>query len=291
MFITVNGAKLYFDVDGEGLTPDGKVMREKPTVIMVHGGPGGDHSIAKPYFSQLTDIAQVIYYDHRGNGRSDLGQKEDWNLSQWGDDLKGLCDGLGISKPIVIGTSFGGFTTLSYATRHPNHAAALVLISTAAKFDFSAIYQAFERRGGKEVRDIAEAYWTRPTDEGRELYKKRCVPFYSYENVGSPDWLPRVLWRNETALWFNGPNNEHGQFDYRDDLSKIECPTLVMVGEEDPITPSEFSDTIVENLHRDRAIYVKFKNCGHGVVGDRPSEALKTLRDFIESVVVETKGG
>ncbi len=119
MFVTVNGAKLYFDVDGEGLTPDGTVMREKPTVIMVHGGPGADHSIAKPYFSQLTDIAQVIYYDHRGNGRSDLGKKEDWNLSQWGDDLKGLCDALGIAKPIVIGTSFGGFTTLSYATRPP----------------------------------------------------------------------------------------------------------------------------------------------------------------------------
>jgi proline iminopeptidase len=99
-----------------------------------------------------------------------------------------------------------------------------------------------------------------------------------------------VLWRNDTALWFNGPNNEHGQFDYRNDLSKIECPALVMVGEEDPITPPEFSETIVENLHPDRTRYVKFKNCGHGVVGDRPSEALKTLRDFIETVVRETNG-
>ena len=87
MYTTVNGVRLYFDVDGEGLTPDGSSMREKPTVVMVHGGPGGDHSISKPYFGQLTDLAQVVYYDHRGNGRSSGDDPNDWNLAQWCDDL------------------------------------------------------------------------------------------------------------------------------------------------------------------------------------------------------------
>ncbi len=48
MYVSVNGAKLFFDVDGEGLAPDGKTMRQKPTVIMVHGGPGADHTVSKP---------------------------------------------------------------------------------------------------------------------------------------------------------------------------------------------------------------------------------------------------
>ena len=145
MFVQVNGAKIFFDVDGEALTPDGASMREKPTVVMVHGGPGADHSVAKPFFSQLTDIAQVLYYDHRGNGRSDLSEKEKWNLAQWGDDLKGLCDALGIENPIVVGTSFGGFAALSYATRYPKHASGLVLISTAAKVDFHTLKSSWMR--------------------------------------------------------------------------------------------------------------------------------------------------
>lgn len=290
MFVNVNGIRLFFDVDGEGLTPDGPSMRQKPTVVMVHGGPGADHSVAKPYFSQLTDIAQVIYYDHRGNGRSDLGRKEDWTLAQWGDDLKGLCDALGIEKPIVIGTSFGGFAALSYATRHPDHAAGLALISTAASVDFSAIFQAFERRGGKEIRDIAEAYWTQPSNAGRAQYKERCVPYYSYANTDQPDWLTRVMWRNETALWFNGPNNEHGKFDYRGDLKHISCPVLAMVGTEDPITPPEFSDAIVNQLRPEQVTYVKFEKCGHGVVGDQPDEALTTLRGFIKKVAEKPHG-
>ena len=281
MFVEVNGAKLYFDVDGEGLTPDGPTMRQKPTVVMVHGGPGADHTVFKPFFSQLTDIAQVVYYDQRGNGRSERCDSSSWNLTQWGDDIKGLCDALGIENPIVIGTSFGGFVTLAYAQRHPNHAAGLVLISTAARVEFEAIYHAFGRVGGAEIRAIAEAYWENPTPEGRLLYRERCVPYYSKHAPDSDEWLARIIWNNDTAVWFNGPRNEHGRMDFRAMLPTIKCPTLVMVGEDDPITPPTFSDIIARRLGTDQLTYRKFKDCAHGVVGDQPDAALRELRDFI----------
>lgn len=290
MFVHVNGVKLFFDVDGEVLTPDGAVMRQKPTVVLVHGGPGADHSVSKPYFGQITDIAQVVYYDHRGNGRSEDGKRQDWTLTQWADDLKGLCDALGIEKPIVIGTSFGGFVALSYATRFPDHAGGLALISTAAKVEFSAIFDAFERLGGERVKHIAQSYWTHPTDEGRDLYRTHCVPFYS-DHEKPAEWPSRVLWRNETALWFNGPNNEHGRFDFREDLKNIRCPVLVMVGEDDPITPPEFSDAIVENLTAETVTYAKFENCGHGVVGDKPTDALRLLRALVAGIADGLTGG
>lgn len=49
--------------------------------MLLHGGPGADHSIYKPDFTALTDVAQVIYLDHRGNGRSDDGPPELWTLA------------------------------------------------------------------------------------------------------------------------------------------------------------------------------------------------------------------
>ncbi|MFK7837725.1 MAG: alpha/beta fold hydrolase [Sulfitobacter sp.] len=283
MYVMVDGARIYFDVDGEGLTPDGPTMREKPTVILVHGGPGADHSIYKPFYSQLTDIAQVVYYDHRGNGRSDFCDKSTWTLAQWGDDLKGLCDALGIEKPIVMGTSFGGFVTLSYAARHPDQAGGLVLTSTAAKVDFPTIYRAFERRGGPEVGRIAQEYWDNPTHEGRALYRDTCLPYYQYGPDTSKEWVSRSIMKNDTALWFNGPKNEHGRMDFRQDLSRITCPVLVMVGEEDPITPPEFSDEIAALLPQNSTTYLKFAECGHGIVGDKPQEALTAMRDFIRA--------
>jgi len=66
----VDGARLFFDVEGAGLIPDGPQMRAKPTLLLLHGGPGFDHALYKPALSALADVAQVVYLDHRGNGRS-----------------------------------------------------------------------------------------------------------------------------------------------------------------------------------------------------------------------------
>ncbi len=132
MQVLVNGVRLFFDVEGMKLVPDGPLMRERPTLLLLHGGPGFDHSIYKPAYSALADIAQIVYLDHRGNGRREDGPREGWNLAQWGDDVRAFCDVLGIANPIVLGVSFGGMVALAYATRHPDHPSKLVLISTEA---------------------------------------------------------------------------------------------------------------------------------------------------------------
>ena len=126
MHVSVNGVRLFFDVEGAKLVPDGPIMREKPVLLMLHGGPGADHSIYRPAYSALADIAQIVYLDHRGNGRSEDGPRESWNLAQWGDDVRAFCDALGIVDPIVLGASFGGMVALAYATRHPAHPSKLV---------------------------------------------------------------------------------------------------------------------------------------------------------------------
>ena len=133
MRVLVNGVRLYFDVEGAGLRPDGNRMSEKPTLLLLHGGPGADHSLYKPAFSALTDVAQVVYLDHRGNGRSDRASAETWTIAQWADDVKEFCDALGIVRPIIYGASFGGMVAMAYATRHPDHPAKLILITTEAK--------------------------------------------------------------------------------------------------------------------------------------------------------------
>ena len=53
MFAAVRGTRIYFDVEGMGLVPDGAVMRERPAAMLIHGGPGSDHSGFKPSFSPL----------------------------------------------------------------------------------------------------------------------------------------------------------------------------------------------------------------------------------------------
>ena len=157
MHVLVNGVRLFFDIEGAGLVPDGPAMREKPTLILLHGGPGMDHSSYKPRFSELADIAQVVYLDHRANGRSDAGPREAWTLAQWGDDVHAFCETLGIERPIVLGASFGGMVALAYATRHPAHPGKLILVSTeaAGSTHLAERVALFERLGGPEVGALA----------------------------------------------------------------------------------------------------------------------------------------
>jgi len=281
MRITVNGTSLYFDVEGMGLVPDGPTMRAKPTLILLHGGPGFDHSMFKPIFSILSDVAQIIYLDHRGNGRSVNHDASTWMLAQWGDDVKAFCDALGIERPIVYGLSFGGFVAQSYATRHPDHPGKLILASTAARRDLAPVLAAFQRIGGTTARDAAEHFWTNPTPETRAIYIRVCHPLYRTKPGDTSDASARRIVNNDVVMHFNGPGSEYHTMDFRPFLGKIRCPTLVLAGDRDPITPITFSEEIVASLPAHLVRFERFTDCGHGVHWDDPERAFAVIREFI----------
>ena len=280
MRIPINGVRLYVDIDGSGLVADGPSLREKPTLILLHGGPGADHSIYKPGFSQLSDVAQILYLDHRGNGRSDDGDPSLWTLDQWADDLHTLIDTLGITKPIIYGASFGGFVAQAFVTKYPDIPSALVLAATSARVDFNVIYDAFTRIGGPEAGQVAKTYWSAPTPERRKAYFETCLPHYSVKGP-NPDTMARMSVKNPVAMHFNGPNNEMGKFDFRAALARITCPTLVLSGSHDPMMPLPFSEVIVNSLKNATVTHRTLQNAGHMLENDQSETFFNHLRSFI----------
>ncbi len=280
MQIEVNGVRLFFDVDGEKLRPDGSEMKEKPTLLLLHGGPGFDHSNFKPAFSQLSDVAQLIYLDHRGNGRSDRGSTKDWNLDQWGDDIRAFCDALGIEKPIVMGQSFGGMVTASYASRHPGHAGKLIFSSTSAKMNLERMLVRFKEIGGEKARAAAEAFWTDPCAEKLATYTQDALSVYG-STPTPPEFMARVIWNLDVLFHFGRHESMH--FDYLEGLAKVDCPTLVLGGSRDPVCPIEDQADIAAAIPGERVRFERFEGAGHGVYRDDPERGFAIIRDFIES--------
>ncbi len=68
MYLEVNGTRLFFDVVGSSLQPVGQEMKPKPTLIVLPGGPGMDHSYLRPNCDPLGEVAQVIYLDIARSG-------------------------------------------------------------------------------------------------------------------------------------------------------------------------------------------------------------------------------
>ena len=286
MHVRVNGVRLFFDVEGAKLEPDGPAMRERPTLLLLHGGPGADHSIYRPAYSSLADLAQIIYLDHRGNGRSEDGPREAWNLAQWGDDVRAFCDALGIVNPIVLGASFGGMVALAYATRHPDHPSKLVLISTEAAGGTHAERRValFERFGGPEVGALARRRFIEvrghADQAARDDWLRLALPLY-FRLPRDPDAARRAVNRSEVAHWFTRPGGESDSFDMFGDLHRIRCPTLVMGGEDDPMHPIESQADIAAALPAHLVQFERFADCGHAVIPDAPERAIAVIRDFI----------
>src|SRR5689334_18501622 len=162
MFVEINGVRLFFDVLNPKLEIDGAGLSEKPVLICIPGGPGGDHQTMRPIFDRFTSIAQVIYLDPRGGGRSGHGDPSRWTLDQWGDDIAAFCDALGIEKPVVLGTSGGSLTVQAYLARHPAHARGAVLINACSRMFQDEIVATYERFGGAEAAKAACAMYGSP---------------------------------------------------------------------------------------------------------------------------------
>jgi proline iminopeptidase len=286
MHVSVNGVRLFFDVEGTKLVPEGPLMREKPTLLLLHGGPGFDHSIYRPAYSALSDVAQIVYLDHRGNGRSEDGPSESWNLAQWGDDVRVFCDTIGIADPIVLGASFGGMVAMSYATRHPDHPAKLVLISTeAVGGSYSERRVAlFERFGGPEVGALARRRFLEarghPDQASLDAWRRLAMPLYTHR-PREADALRRAVVRPDVLHWFTRPGGESHRFDMLTELGRIQCPTLVLGGEDDPIHPIESQADIAAALPAHLVQFERFVDCRHAVVPDAPERAMAVIRDFI----------
>ena len=101
--------------------PNGPWLEEVPTVVLLPPGPGADHSTYKDVLGPgLAQIAQVVYVDPRGDGRSDRSTPSRWNLDTWSSDLHQLLDALEIERPILLGSSTGALVALQYAAQHPD---------------------------------------------------------------------------------------------------------------------------------------------------------------------------
>jgi proline iminopeptidase len=284
MHVLVNGVRLFFDVEGARLVPDGPTMREKPTLILLHGGPGMDHSSYKPRFSKLADVTQVVFLDHRGNGRSDPGPRESWTLAQWGDDVQAFCEALGIARPIVLGTSFGGMVALAYATRHPEHPAKLILVSTEAAggTHLEERVALFERLGGPEVGALARRRLIDGHMDAALLDEWVRLAFPVYTRTSrDPAWVRRTIVHPEVHLWFTRSNGEGRTFNLLPMLQRVQCPTLVLGGEEDPMIPIACQEEIVAALPAHLVRFERFPGCGHGVLTDAPERGMAVIRDFI----------
>jgi proline iminopeptidase len=273
MFAQVNGTELYYHTHGQG----------QPMLLM-HGGLGLDHTAMPPTFDALGDQCTLIYYDHRGNGRSARPASFDGiTHATWADDADALRAHLGYDKIILFGHSYGGFLAQEYALRYGNHLAGLILCCTAPAIDYMDVVQANALARGTPAQLAAlTVAFSRPLADENEwrstwrtlipLYFKRYDPQVGMAMDATTVYIAEA-WNHVNA-------NCLPLFNTLDQLGQIGVPTLVISGAVDWITPpAQGGERLRAGIPN--AELVVFEESGHWPFLEEPERFQQVIRDWV----------
>jgi proline iminopeptidase len=288
MYAAVRDTTLFFDVEGAGLVPDGPTLRVQKPALVIHGGPGGDHSGFKPGMSPLSSGLQLVYFDHRGSGRSGQADPEAdpsrFTLDENVEDMEALRRHLGLGPVVSIGTSYGGMVAMAHAARYPEAISHLVLVVTAAHGGFVTAAEAFIRaHGTPEQQAACETLWAGGFQTPSEMKHFFAVmgPLYarSYDPAKAADGTARAIHTPEPLNRAFGPDGFLRSFDLRPELAKITAPTLILAGRHDWICPPVFSEEIHALMPGSRLRI--FEHSSHTIRADEPAALVAEILSFV----------
>jgi 3-oxoadipate enol-lactonase len=243
-------------------------------VVFIHGFPF-DHSMWDPQMKALPNHFRAITYDVRGHGMSDVGDGQ-YTIEFFVDDLIALLDHLVIDKAIFCGLSMGGYIALRAYERHPGRFKALVLCDTKSEADTN---------DGKIKRS---ATLKTVKTEGVGVFASEFVKiiFAPQTFQAQPDVIDSI----KSTIVANSPLGISGaalalatRTDTTGVLSKIAVPTLILVGEDDHLTPPSASQAMQRQIAGSELHIIH--QAGHMSNLENAPEFNKHLIDFLNRMM------
>jgi proline iminopeptidase len=253
----------------------------------MHGGLGLDHASLRPWHDPLGAVAELIYYDHRGNGRSGRpANLDDVDHETWVADADALRAHLGHERVVLLGHSYGAFLALEYALRHPHRLAGLILCAGAAAVNYGdAIVAGAQARATPEQMAVYLQTLSAPAANDVALSDAWRAFLPMYFSHADPEICAAML--RDTVFSAEASNRSLRDclphFDVRDRLGEITTPTLILAGRHDfvcPVSPA------AELLHRGIAgsTLVVFEESAHFPFIEEQDRYLGVVREWLAAL-------
>jgi pimeloyl-ACP methyl ester carboxylesterase len=254
-------------------------------LIVLHGGPGLDHSMFRPYLDPLGDEFQLLYVDERGQGRSERVDPTTLSLEVFARDVDLLAEALELESFAVLGHSFGAIIATYHATELGTAAAYVISGGGDASEALDADVEASLAALGDAREEIAASWEAEKSVETEEQLKELLrdqMPFhfhgepppgYGDETVGSPEVLRYFA------------NIGYGAFDYRPKLQNVRKPTLIVVGEHDRTTTPRAALVLHDGIPNSELVVIP--DAGHMSFVEQAEPYLAAVRGFLSGVAVQ----
>ena len=250
-----------------------------PALVAVHGGPGTDHRLFRPFLDPLADDLRLVYFDLPGHGQSHL--LDDYGLASMAGAIDDVRSALGTDAVALLGSSYGGFLALTYALAHPDAVSALVLVDTAASHGFREESLAVAaRRGTPAMLASLDRLWDGSLTSDAEFQRawRDIFPLYFHRLADAEiDALARRCgYTLETRRRILPTLRD---YDLRERLGEIDVPALVIVGRHDWITSVRQAEELAAGLKRSELVV--FAESGHYPFIEEPERFLAVVRDWL----------
>ena len=261
MRATIGGTVLEYTDAGDG-----------PALLLLHAFPLGLF-MWDPQVEALAAKHRVVRFDARGFGGSAPGAGP-LTMDRIADDAAALLDHLGIARATVMGCSMGGYAAFAFVRRHAHRLERLVLQDTRAAADSD---EQKKNRGLLAARVLGEG-----APAAVEAFLPKLLGATTQrEQELVVAWLrERILAASPQAI----ADALHGlaaRPDSRPTLAEIRVPTLVLVGEEDAITPPAEAEAMASEIHGSQLVVVP--RAGHLASLEQPEAVNAAVSSFLVS--------
>ncbi len=254
-----------------------ELVGDGPAVVFTHG-LGGSLESWRPAAERLRDRYRVLTWDVRGFGASD---RNPVGLSPrlWAADLSALLRALEIERAVIAGISMGGVIAQRFALDHPQQTRALIAISTSSKVGEQARSGWLAR--AEQVEKLGLATVLAASGGPALSYGKRYRDAHAEEIAAAARLTAE---RNDPAC-YAAACRAVSDYDYTAELGAIRCPTLILQGLDDRLTPP--GGSVIMSRSIPHARLEMFEECGHSI----PTERFDEMMAVIESFVAGLPGG
>ena len=253
----INGTAMQYSVSGPA---------KAPWLILLHGFPFNQESW-KGQAEALKSSYRVLTYDLRGMGKSDLG-KSGQPLEAYVDDLFALMKHLKIKQAVLGGLSMGGYIALRAIQRDPKPFKALALFDTKTDADTD------------EGRIKRAAAIKAVQSKGVKAFAKGMLPNLIVSKGTTAAALLKIMQGTKEAGCVNALLAMQGRTDTSAVLSQIKVPVLIIVGDQDKLTPPAVATAMAAQIKQVRL--VSLMGAGHVSNLDSPEDFNSVLIDFLK---------
>lgn len=265
------------------------LLWSRDVIVLIHGGPGGNHTLYSDVEKDLSTIADLVLIDLRGCGLSSKIEPKYCTLDIHIDDLYIVLQLLQIPSPIIHGCSYGAIMTLGFSIKYPQTPKKIILSSCAVSGDFIELAKEnLKKRGSVEQNKVANRLWNGHFENGDQLlaYYQSMAPLYFFKKQSS-DALPARM--KSIPYNFELVNLAFSTFlktfDYRADLSKIKADTLILAGKNDWIIDLEQAEIAHHGIHH--SVLIVLEECGHFPWKDQREKFLFAMKNFVTTHLKE----